>query len=144
MIQKITFDIILPIWRNHLWPNRISAIEPTSAMKFLGGYDIESMRNTPHFFAWIQDKKILGVNSGHLCYDNSFRSRGLYVFPEHRGKGIAQELLKATITEGKSQSADFIWSYPKQSSWKSYESVGFQLASDWEQSELDINAYCRI
>ena len=144
MIQKISFDIILPIWRDHLWPNRISAIESTSAMKFLGGYNIENMKNTPHFFAWIENEKISGVNSGHLCHDNSFRSRGLYVFPEHRGKGIAQELLKATIAEGRSQGADFVWSYPKQSSWKSYESVGFQLASDWEQSELDINAYCRI
>ena len=30
--KRITFDEILPIWRYKLWPNRQSAIEPSSAM----------------------------------------------------------------------------------------------------------------
>ena len=144
MIQRITYYLMFTIWHDHLWPNRTSPIESTSAMRFLGGYDIENMNYPPYFFAWVEDGKVLGVNSGHLCADNSFRSRGLYVFPEYRGRGIAQSLLKATIEEARNDGADFAWSYPKKSSWKAYESVGFELASDWEQSELDINAYCRI
>ena len=32
LTTKISFDTILPIWQDKLWPNRQSAIEPVSAM----------------------------------------------------------------------------------------------------------------
>lgn len=145
VIEKITFDEILPIWKEYLWPNRQSDIDPNSAMCFLGGYDLANMDYEPTFFAYMIDGHIAGVNSGHMCKDRSYRSRGLYVFEEYRGRGIATELLKATIEQGRSEGAVLSWSYPRQSSWKSYSSAGFSLASDWELSETsDANAYCKI
>ena len=114
-------------------------------MNFLGGYDIKNMKTVPSFFAYIQDSKILGVNSGHKCFDNSYRSRGLFVFPEYRNKGIGVSLLKETILQGHKESASFVWSYPRKTSWSTYEHAGFYLASDWEVSETsDSNAYCKI
>ena len=142
MIQHISFEEILPIWRDYLWPNRVSAIENTSAMTFLGGYDLKNMQHEPTFFAYTMNNKIVGVNSGHLFYDNSYRSRGLWVFPEYRGNRIGIQLLLAAIEQGTNENVDYIWSYPKFSSWNTYRAAGFTLASKWHQSELDLNAYC--
>lgn len=144
MITKITFEEILPIWKYDLWPGRESVIEPTSAMTLLGGYDLKNMSPSPTFFAYLVDDKIAGVNSGHMCTSKTYRSRGLFVYPQYRKKGIGVMLLKHTIEQGISEGADIIWSYPKKSSWGTYSKAGFTLASDWEQSELDTNAYCQL
>lgn len=143
MIQQITYEEIFPIWEKHLWPGRVSKIEPTSAMNFLGGYDLRNMVN-PTFFGYKIYGTYIGVNSGHPCHDQSYRSRGLYVFPEYRHLGIGKLLLEAAIAQGKKEKATYIWSYPKYSSWRTYQSVGFELASNWESSEMDTNAYCRL
>jgi len=143
-IIHLTFEEVLPIWANDLWPNRQSKIESNSAMCFKGGYDMQNMFTTPTFFAAVIGGKIVGVNSGHMCTNSSYRSRGLFVYPEFRGYGIGVDLLKATINQGILEDAKMIWSYPKKSSWSTYSKAGFTLASDWEQSELDINAYCQL
>ena len=143
MIKIIDFSTVYPIWSSHLWPNRVSAIEPTSAMQYLGNYDLKNMNYIPVFLAYIQDNIILGVNSGHKCQDNGYRSRGLYVQPEYRGKGIGTILLQETIKIGSLEGCDYVWSYPRKTSWKTYERAGFLLSSDWEVSELGLNAYVR-
>jgi len=143
MITHISFEEILPIWRDFLWPNRTSSIDSHSAMDFKGGYDLQNMVSTPTFFGYTIDNKIIGVNSGHMCRDNSYRSRGLWVFPKHRGNQIGKQILIATIQQGITEGADYVWSYPKDTSWKTYNSAGFELASDWEKSENGTNAYCK-
>ena len=142
MIKHITFEEILPVWKNFLWPNRVSSIESTSAMNFLGGYDLINMSYAPTFFAYILDNKIVGVNSGHKCMDNSYRSRGLWVFPEYRGQHIGRKLLLATIDQSTIEKSHYVWSFPRLSSWNTYKATGFTLASTWEHSETGFNAYC--
>ena len=145
MIKTITFKEVLPIWDTHLWPTRQSSIDPNSAMCFLGGYDLVNMDTVPTFFAYVIDNEIAGVNSGHMCNGQQYRSRGLYVFENFRGKGIGTILLKATIAQAMVEGAALCWSYPRKTSWKSYLAAGFELASDWEKSETsDDNAYCMI
>ena len=145
MIKIITFEEILPIWQDHLWPDRESSIDPTSAMSYLGGYDLVNMQSSPTFFAYMIEGEIAGVNSGHKTMNDGYRSRGLYVSDKFRGKGIGTILLKATIDQARIENANMCWSYPRQSSWKSYLNAGFELASDWETSETsDANAYCII
>ena len=144
MINTISFKEIYQIWSTLLWPNRQSIIETHSAMNFLGGYDMKNMISIPTYFAYKLDNKIVGVNSGHMCHDNSYRSRGLFVFPEYRKQGIGKQLLLATIDQGRNEHADYVWSYPKQTSWLTYQAAGFNLVSIWEQSELDLNAYCQL
>ena len=111
-------------------------------MNFLGGHNLNNMSFAPTFFAYILNNKIVGVNSGHKCMDNSYRSRGLWVFPEYRGQRVGRKLLLATIEQGIYENVDCVWSYPKFSSWNTYRAAGFTLASKWHQSELDLNAYC--
>jgi GNAT superfamily N-acetyltransferase len=145
MITTITFAEVLPIWDTHLWPNRQSSIDSNSAMCFLGGYDLVNMDTVPTFFAYVIDGEIAGVNSGHMCNDKQYRSRGLYVFEKFRGKGIGTLLLTATIMQAKKENAVLCWSYPRKTSWKSYLAAGFELASDWELSETsEANAYCVV
>ena len=144
MITTITFEEVLPIWEKHLWPNRASEITPTSAMSYLGGYDLQNM-TSPTFFAYMIDNEIAGVNSGHRTMNNGYRSRGLYVLEKFRGVGIGTHLLNATIEQAKIEHCNMCWSYSRKSSWKSYLYSGFELTSDWEISETsEANAYCKI
>jgi GNAT superfamily N-acetyltransferase len=145
MIKEITFDEIYKIWRNNLWPNRNSPIESNSAMIFLGGYTMDNMHTQPTHFGYFVNDVLVGVNSGHKCADNSYRSRGVYVFPEFRQQGIGKKLLVASIQKAIQEQCLFAWSYPKKTSWNTYVSAGYNLASDWEKSETsDANAYCKI
>jgi GNAT superfamily N-acetyltransferase len=142
MIIKTEFDNIKEIWQTFLWPTRISKIETHSAMLLNKTYDIKNFDYAPTFLLYMIDDKIAGCNSGHMCSDNTYRSRGLYVFPEYRKKGIGKELLKFTINIGREEHADTVWSYPRYESWSTYSSAGFNLLSSWEKSETGTNAYC--
>ena len=142
MIETITFEEILPIWRNHLWPDRTSTIESNSAMCYKDGYDMFNMNTKPTFFAYKINNEIAGVNSGHTCKDNHYRSRGLFVFEKFRGMGIGTKLLIATIEQGRKENAHMCWSYPRDSSWKTYSSAGFLLDGEFSISETGNNAYC--
>lgn len=103
------------------------------------------MEKPPTFFAIFINGEIAGVNSGHMCKDLQYRSRGLFVFEKFRGKNLGRDLLLATIDQARKEDATMCWSYPRKSSWKSYLAAGFELASDWEGSETsDANAYCKI
>lgn len=145
MIKTIDFQTIYPIWSTLLWPNRNSPIESTSAMNYLGQYDLKNMLYTPTFIAFIENDEIVGVNSGHKCTDGGYRSRGLYVNSIYRGRGIGSLLLTETIELARKENCNYVWSYPRQSSWKTYQRAGFSLSSQWEQSETsESNAYCRI
>lgn len=143
MILEIDFSTIYNYWSNYLWLDRKSKIEPTSAMRFLGGYDLKNLDFEPTFFGFIVDNNVVGVNSGHKCMDNGYRSRGLFVLPEFRGRKIGVELLVATINQGIKEQCNYVWSYPKLNSWGTYQKAGFSLSSNFEQSELGLNAYCK-
>lgn len=145
MIHEISFEEVLPIWKNYLWPLRQSKIETNSAMVLLNGIDMYNMCTKPTFFGYFVNEKLVGVNSGHMCDNDQYRSRGLYVMEEYRGLSIGKELLIATIKQGLKEKANLCWSYPRKTSWKTYESAGFKLLTDWEKSETsDGNAYCVI
>lgn len=143
MIKLIDFATILQVWQKNLWPNRVSAIESNSAMIYLGGIEGKNMLTTPIFFGYFHENDLAGVNSGHLCADNSYRSRGLYVFPEYRGMGIGSKLLTATIQQAEVEEATLVWSLPRRTSWNTYRRAGFTQTSDWFKTETsDENAYC--
>ena len=144
MIITVNFDFIKDIWRNHLWPNRVSEIESHSAMLLSKEYDLKNFKYPASYFIYIHENKIAGCNSGHKCMDNTYRSRGLYVFPEYRGKKIGQKLLQITIDQGRKEQCDLTWSYPRLESWNTYKSVGFELISDWSEGETGTNAYCSL
>ena len=143
MIRTIDWPTIEYIWQNYLWPNRQSRIETNSAMCYHSEYNMYNMATTPTFFGYYIGKELAGVNSGHMCINNEYRSRGLWVDPKHRGNGIGQQLLLATIEQARKEDARFVWSYPRKSSCATYQSAGFKITSEWQPSETsEENAYC--
>ena len=157
MIKKISWQEIETVWRKKLWPGRSTPIETNSAMCFGGGHDMTNMTTTVSFFGYFIGDKIVGVNSGHGCFQSkNYRSRGLWVDKKHRRKGIGQCLLQATVQQGFEEGYNMIWSYPRQSSWPTYSAVGFELQGDWHASDTaatlgfklaglpkqTLNAYC--
>jgi GNAT superfamily N-acetyltransferase len=136
-IRHITFDVIVDIWTNYLWPNRVSAIEPHSLIKYNSypyAYDITYTNTIPIFFGLYLHNKLIGVNSGHRT-NNSFRSRGLYVFDYYRGNGYGSILLLETIKFAKESMTEYVWSMPRYSAISTYTSAGFKQSSDWFPTE---------
>lgn len=144
MIINITFLEIKQVWETHLWPGR-KDIEPASAMLYLSGYSMRNFELPAFYFGIYDSSKLIGVNSGHMCNDGSFRSRGLWVDPIHRKNGLGLELLRKTIHTSSKMGASFCWSLPRSTSWPVYEKAGFNLTSAWIKTDTsDANAYCRI
>ena len=134
-VKKITWDQVLPVWEEHL-PNM--SLETNSAMcLFLNYgtalsksweepvYDLQNMEFTPTFWGAFYNDKLVGINSGHMCIDKLYRSRGLFVFPEYRGFGIGQKLLMKTIAQAIHEKAIVCWSYPKNTAERSYHMQNF-------------------
>lgn len=130
IVKQITFEEILSIWQNYLWPNRQSTIETHSAMTWPmtninQPYSMEVFSYPAYFFGAYHDNKLIGVNSGHSTSPTEFRSRGLWVDPNYRKLGIAQRLLKETVNQAKDSGAYMVWSIPKLSIIDTYKKVGF-------------------
>ena len=125
-IKQITYEECLVLWKM-LWVERVSPIEPTSAMLFNPKSEERIYSNkigNPIFLGAYEDDILVGVNSLHEI-ENTTRSRGLYVLGEHRGKGIANRLLLETIYRSK----NMIWSYPKLEALHVYTHAGFNISS---------------
>lgn len=143
-IREISFEDIGPIWADELWPGR-ELLEPVSAMLFNGGHDMTHFELPVRYIGVFEKDSIVAVNSGHMCADNSYRSRGLWVNPTARGRGYGVELLRTTITDGLLMGCSFCWSLPRKTSWVTYAMAGFKLTSDWGPSDTsEANAYCRF
>lgn len=146
--QLIPFDKILPIWKEKLWPNRLSPIETHSAMTwpYDGNpltHDMDIFNYNPTFFGVYNDDKLIGVNSGHRTRKNSYRSRGIWVDPEYRSQGIAQKLFEMTEHQARQEGCDMIWSIPRKSALSAYTNFGFETVGKFfdEGMEFGPNIY---
>jgi GNAT superfamily N-acetyltransferase len=150
-VQQITFQEILPIWQDKLWPNRVSKIETHSAMTWpythpVQPYSMDVFNYPATFFGIFDQDKLVAVNSGHLTTQQEYRSRGLWVDPDYRGMGLAQIILLATINEAKKEGAKMIWSIPRLTALPAYDRVGFKTVGDRvdEGVEFGPNIYCKL
>lgn len=141
-VERVTFDDILPIWRDRLWPGRKSAIEPVSSMAYLGGYDITIKNNEASFFAVCKGGEIVGVNSGFPTGDDQYRSRGIWVDPELRGKDIGRMLIEAVVKDGMTRGCVMVWTVPRKSAMPFYERCGFKRVSDWFAEGMEFGPNC--
>lgn len=149
VVEECRFEDVLPIWQTKLWPGRVSKIESHSAMKWLGGIDLDLM-NAPAFFCRLRlsdnnpnsahSGRVIGVLSGHfgglIELDGkkevrSYRTRGLFVEPEFRGLGAAGLLMSATLSEAKRQTCEVAWTFPRQSVMPAYQKMGFKMIGQW-------------
>lgn len=142
MIVEIDFAKILNFWQVYLWPNR-STITPMSTMRYMDDpyKEIEKIYK-PTFYGYFIDDKLVGVNSGHASSRIHYRSRGLYVLPEHRGKHIGVELLKYSLRLAENEEKKYCWSLPRKSALKTYLNAGFEQTSDFFETETsEFNCY---
>tara|TARA_B000000565_G_scaffold255890_2_gene238834 strand:+ start:5979 stop:6440 length:462 start_codon:yes stop_codon:yes gene_type:complete len=142
-VVKISFDEIKEIWSNELWPGRTD-VNPFSTMLPYGGNDIDMDKiASPIFIAIMHDDFLAGVNSVHYTGHGMARSRGLYVRPDYRGKGYGVALLNESKKTARDEyNAEYLWSLPKKSGWKTYSAADFVKYSDWLSGfEYGPNAY---
>ena len=142
IIKNTTFDEIFPLWRYGLWPGRKSEIKPTSGIKFMGGYDKEIEKNIPTFFGAFIDDECIAVNSGFATSELYYRSRGLYVVPKYREKGIAHKLLGITEKEAIDRGYKLFWSMPRKESILVYLTFGFKKDSKFFEENVEFGPNC--
>jgi GNAT superfamily N-acetyltransferase len=151
---ETTFEEIYDIWNEGLWPNRVSKIESRSSLSWnaklwedYGNISITKQKERiwkcePTFWAARSDGKLIGVNSGFKTNDDIYRSRGLYVSPEHRGIGVSKILLKLTIATAKKENCRIIWTMPRKSALFAYENVGFRKIGKWIDEGVEFGPNC--
>jgi GNAT superfamily N-acetyltransferase len=132
-----TFEEILPIWRNQLWPGRQSAIEPVSIIDPEGRLTLKPGELEPVFFqVWDERNEIIGVNSGFRTSANLFRSRGIWVKPEYRRQGIGLILMHAVENHARSCGCKVLWSMPRESAFGFYRRLGFEVTGGTDTYEF--------
>jgi len=143
-IAEINFSDILPIWKNHLWVNRVSAINAMNSMCYQGGHDASIYKKySPTFFGVFLNNNIIGVNSCHGTDDLVMRSRGLYVYPQFRKLGIGKTLLRHTIDYSMHKNCSFIWSLARKEALSVYIGAGYEVMSEEVKTETGTNFYVK-
>ena len=145
-VEKVDFDTILPIWQNKLWPNRESQIRSMSSMMYEGGFDMNIYKiYEPSFFAVYNNAKdIIGVNSGHRTESKLYRSRGIWVDPLYRKKGIAGILFCELFGQAISEQCEAVWSIPRKESLSAYTKYGFEQTSDFFDEGMEFGPNCYV
>ena len=147
--QIISWEQIKKVWETKLWPGRKSAIEPISAIQYADNgsapvidMTILEIDQKPHFVGGFDGDKLIAVNSGFKTGPNLYRSRGLYIDPEYRGRGIAAVLLREMAIEALFLDIRTLWSMPRQSAFKAYERLGFIQTSEWMDKGVEFGPNC--
>ena len=142
----VKFEDILPIWQNKLWPNRKSSIKPMSSMMYQGGFDMSIYKKyEPTFFVvYNVVGDIIGVNSGHRTSDKLYRSRGIWVDPLYRRKGIAGILFCETFGQAMREKCNGVWSVPRKDALLAYEKVGFKKTSQFFDEGMEFGPNCYV
>lgn len=128
-IEEIQFEEIFPIWHNQLWPDRQSLIEPFSIIDHRGELSLNPSEVPPTYFwgAFINDvgHDPVGVLSGFSTSKRHFRTRGLWVDPLWRRRGIATELVLRAERQAVLLERTILWTMPRLSSRPFYLHFGF-------------------
>jgi len=144
-VKKTAFDVVLFYWKNKLWLNRKSEIKPMSGMQYLGGIDMSIYKKyIPTFFIATINEKIIGVNSGHKTSNSSYRSRGIWVDPKYRNKGVSQQLFSAIKNNAIKEDCNNIWSIPRKGALPAYEKFGFTRTSEFTDKNMEFGPNCYV
>lgn len=131
-VTEISFQTILPVWRDLLWPGRQSEIKPVSTMKFLGGYDLDIRKYTDQARFWGiygVDGQLNGVFSGHPCSATQYRGRGLYVRQSQQLRGIGRTLVETVVQAASDAKREMCWCIPRVRNEFFFRKCGFTVMS---------------
>ena len=149
-IERLDFKTIEDVWKTKLWTNRTSPIETHSAMTwpFEGNpepIDMNIFNYPATFLGAFIDNKLIGVNSGHRTTNEQYRSRGIWVDPDYRKKGVAQMLFLMTAHQAKVEGCEMLWSIPRKTALPAYTKFGFETVGDYIITETsDANIYVKL
>jgi GNAT superfamily N-acetyltransferase len=150
-LATLTFEQIKEVWETKLWPGRTSPIEPKSAIAFSEPHSpsnidmsIMEIDEEPYFVGMYDGDVLVGVNSGFRTSKTHYRSRGLYVEPAYRGRGIAQTLLREIMIEALVEDCLMVWSMPRGSARQAYLKAGFIQCSQWFNKEVEFGPNCFV
>lgn len=144
---QISFEQIVRVWQNELWPDRESPIETHSAMTWPFSwpekeFDMSIFDYDATFFGVFSKQKLIGVNSGHRSSEVEYRSRGIWVDPSFRKTGVSQLLFDMTQDQAMSEGCDMMWSIPRKTALPAYTKFGFMTVGDYFETETsDANIY---
>lgn len=143
VVKELSFGEILPIWRDHLWPGRISEIKAVSPI----GHDLkfhpELAHTVPRFWGLYSDSaEVAGVISGYKTSDTHYRSRGLFVFPQFRKLGISSKLLYLVCERARTENCKTVWTLPRKEAWPAYKNFGFIQKSEWFEEQMEFGPNC--
>lgn len=145
LLRKAEFAEIKPIWTEKLWPGRKSTIRPVSPINHAFQYDPAILNSRPEFWVLTNHSnrnEIIGTVSGYTTSSSHYRSRGLYVSPEYRGRGLSKLLLRAPLQSAKNKKAAVLWTFPRLSAWPVYEKFGFIRRSEWTEEGMEFGPNC--
>jgi GNAT superfamily N-acetyltransferase len=124
--ERSEFSEVLPLWREFLWPQRESPIEPVSAIDENGAIDLTWLEARPDFWKLNRENKMIGVVSAlSSTRHGSARLRGLWLAPKFRGKGLGKLLVESVVEEARSQNIPRVWTMARNSALPFYLSCGF-------------------
>lgn len=134
-IEKIDFATILPIWKDKLWPMRISPIETHSAMTWPfdnpdSPYDMNIFNYPATYIAAKDQGHIVGVMSVHPSSDIHCRIRGVWVQEDHRLQGICTEMLGVIDEVAALEGCKMIWGIPRMAALPVYLKYGYIQCGD--------------
>ena len=141
-IKRVEFKDIYPIWKDKLWKGRVSKIEESNSIDYLGSYNPEILKNKAICFACFIEKKIVGVNTLLPTSNNFCRSRGFYINPEQRLKGLGRKIMQKTLQHATELKFKYIWSLPRKNSLLFYLKFGFKQTTKFDnQYEFGPNCF---
>lgn len=136
--------MVLPIWRDFLWPSRTSEIKEISSISRGGSIemDIYEFKDSAQFWACFHGPLIVGVNSVFLTSLKECRSRGLWVHTNYRGRKLGHRLLEKALEYGQENHCELLWSLPRKSSFHVYQAFGFKQVSPWSHKGMEFGPNC--
>jgi GNAT superfamily N-acetyltransferase len=135
-VEECSFEDVLPVWAEKLWPGRVSVIEPASAIDEQGLTSLDISRLEPVFFRVRNGTEIVGVQSAFQTSASKVRLRGLWVDPAMRSQGIATQLVARVEAFARQKGAGALWVMPRMSARGFYERCGFRVYKTVSQYEF--------
>jgi GNAT superfamily N-acetyltransferase len=133
-VVPVSFETVLPIWTNDLWPGRVSPILPVSTMVLYGGYDmtIRSLYTgaATFFGVYNADGELVGVFSGFPTSATLYRARGLYVTPAFQHLGVGRALVQTMVNQASIAGRSLIWCLPRVANVPFFMDCGFIQVSE--------------
>ncbi len=124
-IKSISFEEILPIWKNFLWPERTSVIENVSCIDQWGKIDVGIRQFKSEFYGCYFAEKIAGVISCHAISSEVMRIRGIYVFESYRNNRIGSRLISRVKTTTFEQNYKKIFGLVRANNETYFKNAGF-------------------